>query len=72
MKLVENWREAYKWVSVHCMVVAGAIQGAWVYIPEDMKANVPHHLINGLTVALMVLGVVGRIKKQAKDDVDPS
>lgn len=64
-ELVDEWRSAWKWISVNCMVLAGAIQGAWVYIPEDMKASIPPHLVSGVTVSLLLLGVLGRLKKQA-------
>jgi hypothetical protein len=33
MKLVDNAGEAYKWVSMHCMVLATALQGAWEMCP---------------------------------------
>lgn len=64
MKLVENWRDGWKWLSMHCMIVAGALQGAWVYVPDDMKQMVPHHLVSVLTIVLLGLGVVGRLVKQ--------
>lgn len=64
MKLVENWRDAWKWLSMHCMIVAGALQGAWVYVPDDMKQMVPRHLVSVLTMILLGLGVAGRLIKQ--------
>ncbi len=64
IELVEGWRCAHKWVSTNCMVLAGALQGAWLYIPPDMKASVPPKLVAGVTIALLVLGVIGRMFKQ--------
>lgn len=64
MKLVENWRDGWKWLSMHCMIIAGALQGAWVYVPDDMKQMVPRHLVSVLTMILLGLGVVGRLVKQ--------
>lgn len=64
MKLVTEWKQAWRWISVQAMVLAGSIQGAWVFIPEDMKTSIPHGLVQGVTVALLALGVVGRVVKQ--------
>lgn len=64
MRLVDNWRKAYKMLSVQAMTVAAAIQGAWVYIPDDMKSHIPSGLVTGLTVGLLALGVIGRLVAQ--------
>lgn len=67
-QLVEDWRKAWKWFSVNAMVGAGAIQGAWLQVPDDLKAHVPNGLVSGATIALLVLGVAGRIVKQGSED----
>lgn len=64
MKMVEDWQKAYKWFSVRAMVLASAIQGAWIYIPDDMKASIPHSLVSGATIALLGFGIVGRLIQQ--------
>jgi hypothetical protein len=68
MKLVDNAGEAYKWVSMHCMVLATALQGAWEMCPADLKAYVtgfvPPQYIAYATMSLLVLGMVGRLVKQ--------
>lgn len=66
MKLVDDWKSAYKWFSVNCMAVAAAIQGAWVYIPEDLRQNVPHGFVTGITIGLLALGIIGRLVQQTK------
>jgi hypothetical protein len=72
LKLIENWRNAWKWFSIHAMVCAAAIQGAWLQVSDDMKAHIPSYLISGLTIALLILGIVGRVIKQgAEDDKQP-
>jgi len=68
MKLVDDWKQAWKWISVQSMTVAMAIQGAWMFIPEDMKASIPKEVVHGITMALLFVGIVGRLKKQGKDD----
>jgi hypothetical protein len=53
-------------LSVQAMTLAGAIQGAWLFVPEDMKASIPPNVVQWLTMALLALGVAGRIVKQEK------
>jgi hypothetical protein len=64
MRLVDDARRAYRWFSVQAMVWAIAIQGAWEFVPDDMKAGLSPKLVSGLTVGLLVLGLVGRLVKQ--------
>lgn len=68
MSLVDDWKNAWRWFSMNCMVIATAIQGAWVYIPDDMRAVVPAHLVGIITILLLILGIVGRLIKQDKKD----
>ena len=50
------------------MALAGAVQGAWLYLPDDMKASIPHNLVSNVTIALLVLGVIGRVTKKAEPE----
>lgn len=59
--LRDDWKQAYKWLSVNCMALAAAIQGAWVYIPDDMRQSLPQHTVSIITMVLMGLGIFGRI-----------
>lgn len=70
ISIVENWRNAWKWISVHAMVLAAAIQGAWLQIPDDMKAALPPHCVQYSTIVLLVVGVIGRFVKQGATDVE--
>ena len=67
-QLVDDWKKAWRWFSMNCMVVAAAIQGAWVYVPDDMREAVPHHIVEGITITLLVLGVLGRLVKQGNKE----
>jgi hypothetical protein len=69
LEIVEDWKHAWKWISMWCMTIAMAIQGAWTFIPDDMKASIPHSIVEGATVALLGIGIVGRLTKQTKADV---
>ncbi len=49
---------------MQAMVVAAALQGAWLFIPEDLKASIPPDVVQGVTLALLAFGVAGRLVKQ--------
>lgn len=56
---------------MQAMAAALALQGAWSQAPDDLKASVPHEWVSYATVALLVVGMVGRLVKQDKTD-DPA
>lgn len=64
MKLVDDAKKAWSWFSVQAMAWAIAIQGAWEFVPDDMKAGIPPKLVTWITLALLVLGIAGRLVKQ--------
>lgn len=68
MKLIDEWKQAYKWISVRCMGLAISIQGAWAAISDDMKTHIPSWLVTTLTIGILILGVGGRLIKQGKGD----
>ena len=64
MSLVDNWRNCWRWFSTQAMVLAGAIQGSWLFVPDDLRSTIPPQWLQGITIALMVMGVAGRLVKQ--------
>jgi len=64
MKLVPEWRAAWRWWSMQAMGIAVALQGAWMAMPLDLKSRVPGDLVDVLTIAVLVLGAVGRLVPQ--------
>jgi hypothetical protein len=65
--LVRDAKKAWRWWSVQAMALAGAIQGAWLFVPDDLKARVPDDLASTVTAVLMVLGIVGRLVPQGSE-----
>ncbi len=65
MKLIDDWKQAYKWASTRCMALAAAVQATWVSIPEETRQQVPGYLVSGVTIGLLVFGVVGRITQKS-------
>lgn len=68
MKLVDDWKQAWKWLSVNCMAVAAAIQGGWMSLSDDMRAELPKYAIHVATIAVLIAGIGGRILKQSPPD----
>lgn len=66
MKLISNWRRAWRMFSMQAMTLAAALQGAWMLMPEDLKAALPPALVPVVSVALLVAGMVGRLVDQPK------
>lgn len=68
MKLVENAKESWKWFSMQAMTLAGALQGTWLSIPNDLKDNIPDSMVNWITLGLVIFGIVGRLVRQGDAD----
>jgi hypothetical protein len=66
MKLIDEWTKAWRMLSVQAMTLAGALQGAWVAVPDDLRSQVPSGLVHWITIGLLALGLVGRVVKQDK------
>ena len=66
MTLVENAKNAWKWFSVQAMTLAAALQGAWALVDADMRASVPQGVVTGITIALLIAGIAGRLVAQPK------
>jgi hypothetical protein len=64
MKLIDNWRSSWRFYSQQAMVVAGALQGAYMALPVSLQARVPSNWVDALTIAVLSLGVVGRLVDQ--------
>jgi hypothetical protein len=64
MKLVDNAGQAYKWLSVQAMALVVAIEGAWLAIPPDLKTRIPETWVDALSMAVLVLGIFGRVVDQ--------
>lgn len=64
MKLVEDARQAWRWISMQCMAGAVAVQGAWEVLPNDMKSGIPPKAVTYITLFLLAMGIVGRLVKQ--------
>lgn len=78
MKLIAEWKRAYRLFSVQAMALSTAILGTWLVLPDDFKATLPHWIGNAAAIATLIAGVLGRLVQQtpspapapAEDDPD--
>lgn len=68
MKFVKDVRRAWRWVSVQMMLLAGALQAAWIAMPDDLRASLPQSAIQWITFGLLILGIGGRLVDQSPKD----
>ncbi len=66
MKLVDDWRKAWKWFSVHALVIAGILPTVWLELPSDLKASIPPGMMSTITAIIAACGVIGRLVSQEK------
>lgn len=64
MKLIPNWRRAWRMVSVQCQATAIAVLGGWQSLEPELKAHIPAWAVLTLAVGLLVAGIVGRLVQQ--------
>lgn len=66
MKLIPNWRRAWRMLSVQAFALAGSLQLLWLELPPEVKAELPATLVHWVTLAVAVFGAVGRVVDQPK------
>ena len=64
MKLIPEWRKAWRMISVQAMTLAVAAQGAWAALPPELQSQMPDWGLKAITACILVLGIVGRLVKQ--------
>lgn len=71
MKLIDDAKIAWRFVSVQAMAASIALQTTWVSLPDSLRDEVPHRIISYITLALLALGLVGRMfRKEIPYDQD--
>lgn len=64
MKLIDNWKQAPRMFSMWAYAAASAIQGAWLMLDEAQRASLKGEWVAGITIAIVVLGAIGRLVQQ--------
>lgn len=65
MKLVPNWKNGWKWLSVHLMAFGAAIEGAWAQFPDSMRGFIPEKYAHLAALSVFVSGIVARFIDQS-------
>lgn len=64
MKLIDNWKNIWKWYSTHAVVIYTALVSYYAQMPEADKASLPLWVIYLIQAVIVVSFVVGRLIKQ--------
>jgi hypothetical protein len=64
INLVEDWKQAHKWLSVKIPVIGSALLGSYVVLPAELKAAIPHWAVVAAAITFLLGGAVGRVVDQ--------
>ena len=64
MKLVSDWKNAYKWLSVVIPAFGTLLLASWMAVPDSMRNTIPHRYVEAITIVIFVAGVIGRLIQQ--------
>ena len=67
MRLVKDWRKAWRYFSVQAFALQGIAAASWLAVPGDMRAAVPSEWLAGAALLLTALGIIGRLVDQGDD-----
>jgi hypothetical protein len=64
MKLVEDWKDVWRWYSTWIGAAIAAVPFVWIELPQDLKDYVPVGWEPYIMAGMFVFMVLGRIKDQ--------
>ena len=67
MKLIPDWRAAWRYYSTQALALQGAIAASWLAVPDDWRAAVPAEWLAVAALALTAFGVAGRFIDQTPE-----
>ena len=65
MKLIENWREAWKWFSVHIAAIMATLNALQATVPQIQAFLTPTQVAY-INAALGIMVIWGRLIQQSK------
>lgn len=66
MRIIDEWREAYKFFSVQANGIGMAIIGAYAALPDKFQDVFPSKVVMGAAAICFALGIWGRLVKQSE------
>lgn len=64
MKWIPEWKRAWRYFSVHALVVAGALPGVWATLPVMWRQALPVPVLATAAGVTAALGIIGRLTDQ--------
>lgn len=64
MRLVSDWKSAYRWYSTQAPALTVALLVTWQALPDDLREQAPHWLQVSVLVVLLLGGIAGRLISQ--------
>ncbi len=66
LKLVPDWRSAWRWFSVQAFGLIIALPMVWAGLPADLKAYIPKEWGIYVVIGIALAGAIGRLVDQKK------
>lgn len=72
MKLIPDWKQAWRWFSVQALAAIMALPIVWGMLPADVKGFLPDVWEPWVFVVLAAAGIVGRLIDQNRQPTAPA
>lgn len=66
MKLVSDWKKAWKWFSVRFIALAAAVQVGLLGLPDAWRIYIPTNVMQVIVLVLLAAAILGRLVDQPK------
>jgi protein-S-isoprenylcysteine O-methyltransferase Ste14 len=66
MKLVHDWKQAWRWFSVQALALVALLPVVWPSLPPQVTAWVPEEWRPWVVVIIAIGGIAGRLIDQNK------
>jgi hypothetical protein len=66
VKLIDEWKNAWRFLSVQIPAAGAAITLAWSQLPADWKSAIPTWMITVCVVLFFIAAIAGRFVSQKK------
>lgn len=68
MKLIDEWKSAWRYLSVQANAIGSAMAIGYASMYDHLKENFPPEYMAGITAIVFVLGIIGRLVSQQPKD----
>jgi hypothetical protein len=71
MRLVANWTQAWRWLSVQALLFLTLAPIIWAELPPEAKDLIPEAWRPWIIAVVAVAGIIGRVKDQGSTALPP-